>query len=116
MPPPPGGGVLGGAYPGHSTQHYTDQGISGPRVTDAVLNYITRLLIQVLRHAGTLYLSLKNALAPLVDLQSTIKKIPIEVSNVILCLFTAIMLPNLTVVVIKTSEINFQVLCHAGTT
>ena len=63
-------GVLGGAYPGHSTQHYRDQGISGPGVSAAVLNYITRLLIQVPRHAGTLYLSLKNAFAPLLNLQS----------------------------------------------
>ena len=63
MPPPssrPRGG-LGWAYPGHSTQHYRDQGISGPGVTDAVLNYITRILIQVSRHGGTLYLILKMA-------------------------------------------------------
>ena len=39
-----GGGVLGGAYPDHITQHYKDQGTSGPGVTDAVLNYITRIL------------------------------------------------------------------------
>ena len=85
-------------------------------MTDAELNYITRLLIQVSRHAWTLNLSLKNVLAPLYDLQSRIKKIPIEVSNVMFCLFTAIMLPNLTVVVIKALEISFQLLCHAGTT
>ena len=102
--------------PGHSTQHYRDQGTSGPGVTDAVLNYITRILIQVSRHAGTLYLSLKNALAPPFDLQSSIKKIAIEVSSVILCLSTAIMQPNFTVVVIKTLEIGFQLSCHAGTT
>ena len=58
----------------------------------------------------------KNALAPLFDLRSRKKKIPIEVSNVNLCLFTALMLPNLIVVGIKTSEINFQLSCHAGTT
>ena len=95
VPPPPL--VLGGA------QHYRDQGTSGPGVTAAVLNYITKLLIQGLCHAGTLYLNLKNALAPLFDLPSSFKKIQIEVSNVILCLFTAILLPNLIVVVIKTS-------------
>ena len=65
---------------------------------------------------GHYILVLKNALAPLFDLQSNIKKIPIDVSNVILCLFTAIILPNLIVVVIKTSEINFHLLCHSGTT
>ena len=69
IPPPGGRGVLGWAYLGHSTQHYRDQGTSGLGVTAAVLNYINRLLIQVSRQAGTLYLSLRNALASLFDLQ-----------------------------------------------
>ena len=38
-----------------------------------------------------------------------LKKIPIEVSNVILCLFTAIMLPNLIVVVKKDLRNKFPV-------
>ena len=69
-----------------------------------------------LRHAGTFYPIMKNTVNPLFHLQSSNKKISIEVSNVNLCLFTALMLLNLIVVVIKTSEINFQLLCHAGTT
>ena len=43
----------------------------------------------------------------------------IELLNVKLHLFTPDMLPNLLDVVIeeeKKSEINFQLLCHAGTT
>ena len=74
--------------PGHSTQHYRAQETSRPGLTAAELSYITRLLIQVLRHAGTLYLSFKKMpLLPCLTPNQALKKFQVLMMFIFFCTF-----------------------------
>ena len=73
-------------------------------------------IILPLPDTGTFHHSIKDYLAPLFGLHSNKKKLQNEVPIANFCLFTAQMLPNLIVVVVKTSQNEFQLSRYTGTT